>query len=68
MPGGNTIRLTVKMPFVVAPEDTCLPVAILNQASVEIASVPAGGTYNVVQLSAIVDNEDLNTTTVIDTI
>ncbi len=66
IPKGIEVEVSVVLPFTVA--GTCLPVSIINQDSVEIASVHSGGTYNVVELSELVDDEDLNTTTVLDNI
>ena len=62
------IEVAVVFPVVKPTEDTCLPVAILNQNVEQIALIAAGGTYPVVQLSELVDDEDNNTTTVLDTI
>jgi hypothetical protein len=61
------IRVKVKLPYVVAPGDSSLPVSIINQDSTEIASVAAGGSYGVVQFDGICDDEDLNDSTITDT-
>jgi hypothetical protein len=66
----DTIQVSVSaiLPLVNAPVNVCVPVSIVNQLMVEIASVPSGSNYAVVQLSELVDDEDLNTTTVLDTL
>lgn len=64
----NAVSVSVQLPISNAPDNVCLPVAIINQDFLEIASVASGGSYNVVQLEELVDDEDLNTTTVLDTI
>ncbi len=46
----------------------CDPVSIINQYDIEIASVPAGGTYQVEQLEEIIDTIDNNQVTIIDPI
>lgn len=62
------VEVAVELPIVQVNSIPCLPVSILNQSFVEIASVPSGGSYNVVELVELVDDEALNTSTVIDTI